>query len=80
MHSNLTFMRFLADCRYMWSPFLQAASVVTHELLHALGMMHEQKRPDRDTYIDMVWSNIKGSAASQYYRDIDGDVGVIQFL
>ncbi|KAG4070168.1 hypothetical protein HA402_003858 [Bradysia odoriphaga] len=31
---------------------------VQHELLHVLGLFHEQCRPDRDDYVDILWSNI----------------------
>jgi len=30
----------------------------THELLHSLGIIHEQQRRDRDHYIALNWTNI----------------------
>ncbi|MFY2561709.1 M12 family metallopeptidase [Corallococcus terminator] len=34
-----------------------SASVVRHEMMHALGFYHEQARLDRDTYVDVISSN-----------------------
>ena len=36
-----------------------AKSVVVHELLHVLGVSHEQVRPDRDDYLTVNWPNLQ---------------------
>ena len=42
--------------------------VVIHELLHALGMMHEHCRADRDQFIRINFENIKPSKCSWSIR------------
>ena len=34
-------------------------STIVHELLHVLGVSHEQTRPDRDQYLTVNWKNME---------------------
>jgi hypothetical protein len=40
--------------------------IITHELLHAAGFEHEQNRPGRNNYVNIIWDNIQSGAASQF--------------
>ncbi|XP_076858238.1 hatching enzyme 1.2 [Brachyhypopomus gauderio] len=40
------------------SPHCMGSGVVSHQLLHALGLVHEQSRADRDKYVTIMWPNI----------------------
>ncbi|XP_046680160.1 zinc metalloproteinase nas-4-like [Homalodisca vitripennis] len=44
---------------------LRHQGTIQHELLHVLGLMHEQARPDRDTYVKILWDNVE----PQYKND-----------
>jgi len=39
-----------------------------HEILHALGMHHEQVREDRDDYVSILWNNIDSSWKPNYEK------------
>jgi len=42
----------------------EGRGIVMHELLHILGLWHEQSRPDRDNFVTIHWENIKPGGSS----------------
>lgn len=40
---------------------LQKRGAIQHELLHVVGLWHEQSRPDRDDFVEIYWDNIQPS-------------------
>lgn len=48
--------------------------VIAHEVAHALGFWHEQSRPDRDGFVDVVWRNIDQGSLGQFLKEQPDDV------
>lgn len=42
------------------------SSTIMHEILHALGLFHEQSRPDREEYIEVHYENVSGANAYNF--------------
>lgn len=43
---------------------------VMHEMGHAVGLLHEQNRADRDEHVQIVWSEIELIHRDQFLRDL----------
>ncbi|XXT21237.1 M12 family metallopeptidase [Sorangium sp. So ce429] len=55
-------------------------SLVTHEMLHALGMHHEQVRSDRGNYVNINWSCIDDDKEHNYeLKDDTATSGVYDY-
>lgn len=43
--------------------------VVIHELMHAIGQMHEQQRSDRDNYIEILYDNVPADQRRNFDKE-----------
>jgi hypothetical protein len=52
----------------------ETLGIAVHEILHALGLWHEQSREDRDGNVRIVWANIQAGREHNFNQHIvDGD-------
>ncbi|CAL8137809.1 unnamed protein product [Orchesella dallaii] len=44
------------------------SNTILHEMIHALGLHHEQAQPDRDKYVKILWQNIKKGKENNFRK------------
>ena len=61
---------------YNWQTSLK---IMVHELLHALGFGHEQTRPDRGLYVDILYGNILPGKSGNFALDSGAFTGALPY-
>jgi hypothetical protein len=60
--------------RSCWTP---SGGAVLHQLIHAVGMWHEQSNANRDDYVEIQWDNIEEGRESNFQKRTNSiDLGV----
>ncbi|CDR18501.1 unnamed protein product [Oncorhynchus mykiss] len=58
------------------SPGCMLSGVASHELMHALGFVHEHSRIDRDNYVTVLWENIWKDRVRNFEKFKTNSLGV----
>ncbi|KAJ8350471.1 hypothetical protein SKAU_G00256010 [Synaphobranchus kaupii] len=59
------------------TPGCMWAGVASHELMHALGFVHEQSRSDRDRYVTILWDNILQDQVHNFKKYMTNNLNTI---
>lgn len=51
---------------------------IMHELMHAIGFWHEQSRPDRNLYVEVLWENIITEEEHNFNKYSHSDIDLLK--
>ncbi|XP_033120891.1 blastula protease 10-like [Anneissia japonica] len=46
----------------------ESLGTIAHEIGHAAGFFHEQSRPDRDDFVEILWGNVKSGYSGNFEK------------
>ena len=51
-----------------------------HEMLHSMGMAPELARPDRESFVEIEWDNVKSAKLSQFTKNPHADTDIMSIM